>query len=119
VPLPRVDLQLRVDQDIDALLEFIAQQPWGNRIARECDIWDGITAILDGPALNAVGLRRRDTGIELRRHNTAQFAIIYAYYEPSQEYPHGLVSIRAVRHSRVKQVFRGVRETPDIGTVYA
>ena len=40
----------------------------------------------------------------------SQFAFIYAYVWPSVEFPHGVVSIRAVRHVLVQNVFAGVKE---------
>jgi hypothetical protein len=69
----------------------------------------GILKILLGPRLNRIGVRRPLTGIELRRFGVAQFAIIYAYFPPSQRFPNGIVSIRAIRHWRVKDVFSGVK----------
>ena len=62
------------------------------------------------PESNRVGSWRPETGIELRRCNAAQFVIVYAYLWPSTRYQRGVVSIRAVRHSRVKDVFLGVKE---------
>jgi predicted phage gp36 major capsid-like protein len=53
---------------------------------------------------------RPETGIELRRCISAQFAIVYAYLRPTERFDMGVVSIRAVRHSRVKDVFAGVNE---------
>jgi hypothetical protein len=50
------------------------------------------------------------TGLELRRCNAAQFAIVYAYLRPTERFPQGIVSIRAVRHVREKDVFEGVKE---------
>lgn len=110
--LPKLDLQPRVARDIEQLANFVARQPWGNSVARRRDIEAGIAAILHGPELNEVSVRRRTTSLELRRQNAAQFAIVYAYYQPSDVHPQGLVSVRAVRHSREKNVFLGVRETP-------
>jgi hypothetical protein len=66
--------------------------------------------ICRGPELDDIGARRRRLGIELRRHNAAQFAIIYAYIRPDAEFPRGVVSIRAVRHARTTNVFSGVKE---------
>jgi hypothetical protein len=36
--------------------------------------------------------------------------VIYAYLPPSRKFPDGVVSIRAVRHRRVRNIFDGVRE---------
>jgi hypothetical protein len=37
--------------------------------------------------------------------------IVYAYFKPTTSRPNGLVSIRAIRHRRVRDVFLGVRDT--------
>lgn len=100
----------RVDRDVTQCLKFIARHPWGKPLDRARDIYRGYARIQRGPLLNPIKVRRRSLGLELRRHNAAQFAIIYAYVKPNEEFPRGLVSIRAVRHARVRDVFSGVRE---------
>jgi len=102
----------RVTKDINDCLEFIARQPWGNTADRRRDIFRGIEGVQFAPKRNAVKARRRSTGVELRRHNVAQFAIVYAYFEPDAEFPNGVVSIRGVRHQYVRNVFAGVKELP-------
>jgi hypothetical protein len=62
------------------------------------------------PMLRRVEVRRPRTGIALRCHFAAQFAIVYAFFEPDSAYPDGLVSIRAIRHQRIRNVFTGVQE---------
>ncbi|MDB6156552.1 MAG: hypothetical protein JWO04_258 [Gammaproteobacteria bacterium] len=42
--------------------------------------------------------------------NDRKLVIVYAYLRPTVRFARGVVSIRAVRHSRVKDVFSGVRE---------
>jgi hypothetical protein len=66
--------------------------------------------LMAAPKMRRVETRRPRTGIELRRHYAAQFAIVYAYFEPDLVHPHGVVSIRAIRHRRIRNVFTGVRE---------
>lgn len=110
--LPDIAHMPRVPRDIDRCLRFISRQPWGQPAGRERDIDRGVLEIRRGPELDDVGARRPSLGIELRRHNAAQFAIIYAYIPPNAQFPRGMISIRAVRHSRVKNVFSGVREPP-------
>jgi len=109
--LPSLRETPRVARDIEEILAFIARQPWGDLVDRKEDIQRGIDQILTQPRRNKICIRRRATGLELRRHNIAQFSIIYAYVAPNAEYPHGLVSIRAIRHRRVNNVFTGVRES--------
>ena len=101
----------RVARDIEQILAFIARQPWGDPVGRKRDIHRGIDQILAQPRRNKVCIRRCATGLELRRHNIAQFSIIYAYIGPNAEHPHGIVNIRAIRHRRVNNVFTGVRES--------
>ena len=99
----------RVDDDIVRLLKFVAQ-PWGRPKDRQRDINACIDAILEWPTAGKVHARRWDSGVQLRRHDARQFAVIYAYFPPNQTSPAGVVSIRAVRHRRAKNVFWGVRE---------
>ena len=108
--LPDLRQMPRVTRDIKRCLRFIARQPWGNASDRERGIDRGILEILRWPELNKVRVRRRRLGLELRRHNAAQFTINYAYIPPNSEFPRGMVTIRAVRHTRARNVFSGVRE---------
>jgi hypothetical protein len=113
-PLPSLREAPRVARDIEQILAFIARQPWGDPGDRKKDIHRGIDQILAQPRRDRVCIRRRATGIELRRHNIAQFSIIYAYTSPNAKHPHGVVSIRTIRHRRVNAVFTGVRESPPL-----
>ncbi|MFL6604429.1 MAG: hypothetical protein ACJ8R9_24265 [Steroidobacteraceae bacterium] len=108
--LPYLHVMPRVDRDVEECLDFVARQPWGKPYDRQLDIRRGIEKALERPDANRVGSWRPETGIELRRCNVAQFAIIYAYLRPTSRFTAGVVSIRAVRHSRVKDVFSGVKE---------
>jgi len=108
--LPYLHVMPRVDRDIEECLDFVARQPWGKSYDRQLDIRRGIEKALERPEANRVGSWRPETGIELRRCNSAQFAIVYAYPRPTERLGMGVVSIRAVRHSRLKDVFAGVKE---------
>jgi hypothetical protein len=108
--LPYLHLMPRVERDIERCLAFVARQPWGKPGDRELDIVTGIERALLRPEANRVGSWRPETGIELRRCNAVQFVIVYAYLRPTVRFATGVVSIRAVRHSRVKDVFSGVKE---------
>ena len=108
--LPYLHLMPRVERDIDECLDFIARQPRGKPSDRESDICLGIGRVLLRPESNRVESWRPETGIELRRCKAAQFAIVYAYLRPTVSSTGGVVSIRAVRHSRVEDVFSGVKE---------
>lgn len=100
----------RVKQDIDRCLNFIARQPWGRPDDREADIYRGIAAACAHPKLNRAEVRRPDTGLWLRCCRAAQFVIVYAYIEARDQSLPSVVSIRAVRHVREKDVFAGVKE---------
>jgi hypothetical protein len=108
---PSIHYQRRVKRDIERLLMFIRQQPWGNVEARRKDIEDGIARIAAAPLLCPVSSYSPNANIALRRLNIGQIAIIYAYFPPTPAEPGGGVSIRAVRHANERDVFHGVHET--------
>jgi len=100
----------RVDRDIEQCLSFIGRQPWGRPHDRKLDILRGIEGACADPKANRIEVWKSDTGIGLRRCKAAQFVIVYAYLSSSDPSLPGVVSIRAVRHSRVENVFSGVKE---------
>lgn len=108
--LPYLHVMPRIDRDIEECLDFVARQPRGKPNDRKLDIRLGIEKALARPEANRVGLWRPDTGIELRRCDAAQFVIVYAYLRPTARFARGVVSIRAIRHSRVEDVLSGVKE---------
>jgi hypothetical protein len=107
---PYLHLMPRVDRDIDRCLDFVRRQPLGKPEDRRLDILEGIERALLRPQSNRVGAWRPLTGLELRQCKAAQLAIVYAYLRPTERFPRGVVSIRAVRHSREADVFAGVKE---------
>jgi len=110
--MPRLETMPRVRDDVKQCVKFIARQPWGKPKDRVEDIYRGIAEVWSAPRLNPVKLRRLRKGLEFRYRKTAQFVVIYAYLAPSRECPDGVVSIRAVRHRRIRNIFSGVREPP-------
>ncbi len=110
--LPHLELMPRVDNDIKRCLDFVRRQPWGKPDDRQQDIYRGIMDVWRAPLRSSVKARASSTGLELRRHGSAQFVIVYAYLPPDEEFPRGTVSIRAVRHRRLRNVFSGVRDAP-------
>ena len=100
----------RVKGDIKRCLDFVGRQPWGKPSDRELDISQSIEEVLANPEANRPELRRPDTGIWLRRCNAAQFVVVYTYLPSGDPDLPGVVSIRAVRHRRVENVFAGVKE---------
>jgi hypothetical protein len=108
--LPYLHVMPRVNQDIQQCLGFVARQPWGKPDDRKLDIQHGIERVRACPEAGRAEYWRPDPGIWLRRCKAAQFVIVYTYLSPSDPGLPGVVSIRAVRHSRVEDVFLGVKE---------
>ena len=112
--MPFVHVMSRVGEDCRDCLEFIGRQPWGNPDARREDIGRAFDDIVDRPEAAPVRVRRPSVGLEFRWRRAAQFVVIYAYIPPGPRFPNGCVSLRAVRHRRVKNVFSGVRDGPTL-----
>ena len=110
--LPKLHLMPRVQSDIDRCVEFVAQQPWGKPSDRELDIYQGFAVVRAYPKVYRAEAFRQDSNLWLRRYRMAQFVIIYAHMESSDPSLPDVVSIRAVRHVREKDVFAGVKEPP-------
>ncbi len=108
-PHPPVRMTSRAKRDLADCLDFIARNPWGDTAAREQDIYFEMANIRRSPEHRRVEAHR-STGIELRGRSAAQFVIVYAYFKPGVRRPRGRISIRAIRHCRVRNVFAGVRE---------
>ena len=108
--LPILHMMPRVTGDIDRCLDFVGRQPWGKPDERELDIYRGIAAVCTYPDARRPEVLRTDTRLWLRRYRVAQFVIIYAYLESRDPSLPDVVSIRAVRHMRVANVFAGVKE---------
>jgi plasmid stabilization system protein ParE len=108
---PSIHLSLtpRARREIDECVHFVARFPRGKPADRRTDLLRGLEFVREFPERNPVEVRRK-TGVELRKHYVRQFAIIYSWLPPDQVCPGGEVSIRAVRHWRVRNVFLGVRE---------
>ena len=109
---PFVHVMPRVGKDCRDCLGFVARQPWGNPVARGRDIERACDDIIERPESAPVRMRRPSVGLELRSRRAAQFVVIYAYIPPGPRFPNGCVSLRAIRHRRVRNVFSGVREQP-------
>lgn len=105
--LPYLHTMPRVRKNIRQCLEFVAQQPRGRPHDRALDICFGIEKALMRPESNRISVWRPSAGIGLRRCSAAHFVIVYAYLPATIRFPRGVVSIRAVRHSRVKMCSRG------------
>lgn len=107
---PLLHAMWRVQQDVADCLKFIKRQPGGKPRDRKLDIHRGIAYVHQRPTVRRVMTKSKQTGVPLRRHSAAQFVIVYAYSPPDAQRPDGIVSVRAIRHRRVRDVFRGVKE---------
>ena len=96
--------------DLDECLVFLSGISGGDPTGRKRDIRSAIDRICRYPKANRIRRRNVRSGIDLRVHHAAQFVIIYAYFEPNAVMPNGMVSIRAIRHRRVRNLFEGVKE---------
>ena len=114
--LPYLHSMPRVKRNIKRCLDFVGRQPWGKPYDRELDIYRGIEKVRENPEANHPELRRSDTGIWLRRCKAAQFVIVYTYLPSNDPLLPGVVSIRAVRHSRAED---GISMNFDWPTTYA
>lgn len=110
--MARLKIAPRFWRDLENLLTFVAAQAWGNPVARLQDVLQGLRTIAANPEHRPVVLERPGTAGALRRFDAAQFVIVYYYEPPTTEDPTGVVWVRALRHSRGIDVFRGVRESP-------
>jgi hypothetical protein len=108
--LPFLHSMPRADRDIRRCLAVVGREPLRNPSSPESDLSLGIARALAWPEANPADLWRSTPGIRLRRAIAGQFVIFYTYSLPFNGFPYGIVSIRAVRHSRVKEVFSGVGE---------
>jgi hypothetical protein len=106
--LPRLKVEPRVRRDLEELLAFIRRQPRGKPAERRREIYGAFEAIRVAPFARPV--LKWVNGIGLRRYFVRQFAVIYAYIGSQDQYPRGVVSIRAIKHHRVRDVLFGVRE---------
>jgi plasmid stabilization system protein ParE len=113
----RLRVMPRARRDIEECVKFVAQFPRGKPEARRREICAAFRRLCEFPELHAVEVWRRRSGIELRRHHVGQFAIVYAYFRPTEDRPWAVVTIRAVRHRRVADAFLGVRESVSAKTI--
>ena len=111
-PLPHLELMPRVAKDIDDCVEFVARQPWGKPHERARDIFRGLREVCFAPRRHPISARRPACKRALRCHTVAQFVIVHIFSERNRRFPAGKVSIRAIRHRRVGNVFEGVKEPP-------
>ena len=108
--LPKYEFTPDAKRDMTRLLALIAEQPWGKPADRRQEIRRAVRAIRLAPLARPVCKRVRGTNIELRRYFASQFAIVYAYFDPTPEQPDGFVSVRGIRHHRERNTLLGVRE---------
>ncbi len=105
-----LSLTARARRDIEGCVNFVGRFPGGKPEKRRREIHAAFHRLCEFPEQHPVEVRRRKSGLHLRRHHVAQFTIVYAYLRPMDTRPWGVVTIRAIRHRRVKDAFFGVRE---------
>src|SRR3954467_8246943 len=110
VPMKPIILRLtpRARRGVEKCVGFGASFSGGKREERRRDIHAGFDQICEFPQRHPVEVRRRRSGLELRRHHVRQFTIVYAYFPPDKERPWAIVTVRAVQHRRIRNVFFGV-----------
>jgi plasmid stabilization system protein ParE len=106
----------RAHRDIEDCVGFVARFPRGKPERRRREIYAALQSLCEFPERHAIQVRRSRPGLELRRHDAAQFTIVYAYLAATAARPWGVVAVRAIRHRRVRDAFLGVRETAAAAT---
>ena len=117
MPLATRFLTPRARKDFADCIAFVERHASGRAGARLFDILQAFQQIRWLSQRHRVE-RRLASGIDLRRAVAAQFIIFYSYYEPGPAMPDGLVSIRAICHRRVRDVFCGVRDSQPYSGTY-
>jgi hypothetical protein len=105
-----LSLTARARRDIEQHVAFVSRFPGGKPDERRRAIHAALQKICEFPEQHRVEVKRRRSGLELRRHYVDQFAIVYAYLPSVDERSWAIVTVRAVQHRRVRDVFFGVRE---------
>lgn len=100
----------RAHRDIESCMDFVARFPGGKPEERLREIHAAFQRLCEFPEQRPVEVRRRRSGLELRRLYVSQFAIVYAYLPPVDQRPWAVLTVRAIQHRRVRDVFFGVRE---------
>ena len=109
--LPKIAFKPRVQSDVRRLLKFIGRQPWGKAEERKQELKAAYERIRCAPLARPVHRWVSYTRVGLRCYYASRFAIVYAWFGKTEKHPRGLVSIRAVRHHRERDVFFGVKNT--------
>lgn len=107
---PTVGFTELAERDIDRCRLFLERRgvPRAGRRIRE--IRKAAWALRYSPKLYPVEKIHAVNGLEFRRKNVGQFAIFYAYLEPTPSAPGGVISIRRVRHGAEQDVLFRVEE---------
>jgi hypothetical protein len=93
---PKLSYLPRVRRDMRRCLQFLRRKASGRAAKRMAEVMEGVRRVRANPLLFPVRKIHPETGAELRRHNVAQFVILYAYFGPTPSLPYGEVSIRAI-----------------------
>ena len=109
-PKPRIFFTDQANRDIDRCRLFLQRMGVSKPERRIRAIHKAARLLRDSPKLYPVEEVHAVSGLEFRRKNIGQFALIYAFLEPSPSQPKGEISIRRVRHGAEEDVFFRVEE---------
>ena len=109
-PLPTLDYTKDAHRDFKRCRQFLRRQSPRSASRRRREMMNAVRRVRANPEINPVRKVDPVTGLHLRRHNVAQFVIVYVYFKPDASEPNGVVSIRAVRHAGEEDVLWEIRE---------
>jgi hypothetical protein len=98
-------------RDIERCRLFLWRKPGGQPAQRIREVKREARRLTSDPKLYPVESVHPVSLLEFRRKNVGQFAILYAYLEPTAALPGGVVSVRAIRHGAEEDVLFRVEES--------
>jgi plasmid stabilization system protein ParE len=107
---PRIVFTVLATRDIDRCRLFLERKGVSHPERHIRAIYAAARMLRDSPKLYPVEEIHAVSGLEFRRKNVGQFALLYAFLDPSPLHPRGLVSIRRVRHGAEEDVMLRVEE---------
>jgi hypothetical protein len=93
------------------MLAFVGSNVWGKPADRRRDIYAAFDRIALAPFAQPIRKWSRRYNLGLRCYRVRQFVIVYGYIGDVEKYPNGEISIRALKHRRVRNLLHGVTES--------
>ena len=109
-PKPMIFFTDQANRDMERCRLFLQRVGVSTPEGRIREIHRAARLLRDSPKLYPVEEVHAISGLEFRRKNIGQFALVYAFLEPSPSQPAGAVSIRRVRHGAEEDVLFRVEE---------